>query len=852
MVLIETQNNKEEEEKASILSDDDKIAVQDIFIHPREGISLHPWAYWTNTYGLHVINDRQRILRRMDLKQHPLRIAAPKGYYSKETYGGTFQDYVEDISTPERDPGIRSAYGAAALIVESLNAREVLIGTELWSAEINNSSMLLMLEQGRAELGGGVLRILHNRITRLDYAMSIWPFRVGFTYVSERESSSNMFVEPFAAAVWWSCLALVAVLAAAQRLMANTPVEKEGAYISVLATYLQQDASAVPEGTSGRLTFIVLSISSMLVHAYYTSAIVSALMSTGRNGPDSLTSLANSKYAISSEDYDYMKYLMFDVETNRDDLEYLKKKKKTSKFYQGIERGVQLIQEGNTAYHTEYNQLYPRMKFFTDDQICKLQYVDTIPELLSLNERMNQMIDTISERYEKHIDFNMAPFYLILALLIQCSLTYADVQSPKNETESIEIIAEADEIESSAKDNDKILKSTGVNDEKVEKVDIESDNPKSDTEDVLIKDFRTATNDWVDTFLGSSSSLSPSSSVSLMAQATNSNKSPEEQLEEIKEVASEITMAIQSEVTNLLSYALNLVDKDVEDNNRRKRRSIETPMDSSQLVMKLLNHIKSNNEYQNIAIEKMMSAQEIADKYGIEFSPDPEILSDLAFAANEQAKELTSILLDACDIQNSSCSIAVQDETVNITGNSVPMDNATCYVFSTEYPDCDTKTKLKSSISESHEHQFQVAPTVPSNHIHHGDNHAGFNYYSYPYETQIASPPVQPSYSTVSPKPTFYDSISYNPNEYYGPYCSMDQMAYPMYPFEEPLDLQPELVGEEYEEIVSSRVIIEQDEEPGSATVNHVMTYTVSEKAHFRTPQIEKLPQQMQYYFFLM
>lgn len=73
------------------------------------------------------------------------------------------------------------------------------------------------------------------------------------------------------------------------------------------------DASAVPKGLSGRWTFMVLSVCAMLVHAYYTSAIVSALMSAGSGGPDSLRSLADSKYAIASEDYSYMRYLFFDV-----------------------------------------------------------------------------------------------------------------------------------------------------------------------------------------------------------------------------------------------------------------------------------------------------------------------------------------------------------------------------------------------------------------------------------------------------------------------------------------------------------------------------------------------------------
>ncbi|XP_045539280.1 uncharacterized protein LOC106718577 [Papilio machaon] len=361
---------------ATVLS---QTFYDDVYIHPRDGVATNVWAYWNPT-GIQITHGRERILRRLDLKQYPLRIATPLGQYSADWYNGTFKDYLLDVSMPEHDSGVRCAYAASLLLIEALNAKDVLYPTELWSTEIHNSSMLLMLSYGSADLGGGVLRILPNRITRLDYALPIWPFRVGFTYLSERESSSNMFVVPFTAAVWWTCFGFVLLMTLAQRVTAMKPVEKEGAFMAVLATYLQQDASAVPEGASGRWTFVVVSVFSMLIHAYYTSAIVSDLMSTGRSGPDSLRALADSKYAIASEDYDYMRYLMFDVETNWDELEYLKNKKLTSRFYVDMERGVDLIRRGYTAYHTEYNQLYPHLKTFTDDQLCKLQYVDTIPE----------------------------------------------------------------------------------------------------------------------------------------------------------------------------------------------------------------------------------------------------------------------------------------------------------------------------------------------------------------------------------------------------------------------------------------------------------------------------------------
>lgn len=70
---------------------------------------------------------------------------------------------------------------------------------------------------------------------------------VGFTYLSERESSSNMYVEPFTAGVWWSCLAIGCSLALAQRVSSRSQEEKDGSFYAVLATWLQQGTDLMPE-----------------------------------------------------------------------------------------------------------------------------------------------------------------------------------------------------------------------------------------------------------------------------------------------------------------------------------------------------------------------------------------------------------------------------------------------------------------------------------------------------------------------------------------------------------------------------------------------------------------------------
>ncbi|XP_052752084.1 uncharacterized protein LOC113521088 [Galleria mellonella] len=389
VVLLKTQpmTPKYTEDDTDYPTFNETLYIEDIMVHPRDGASEHAWAYWTKYSGLKVTHDRERTLRRRNFRNYPVRIAAPISNYSPKTYKGSFIDYMAD--TTMHDAGIRCGYTASELIIEALNATKVVQVTTTWLQKTNvseaHTSMFMLLLTAQTELAAGALRPTYERISILDYITPIWLFSVGFTYLAERDSSSNMYIQPFDSSVWWSCLVIGFTLALAQRITASNSEEKAEAFMSVLATWLQQDANAVPTGIAGRWTFSVMSICSMLVHAYYTSAIVSALMSSGRGGPNTLKELGDSNYEIKSEYQDFMNSHFFNVTTKWYDMEYLKKKKsiKPSNVYLDIEHGVEKIKRGTLAYHAEYHQLYSHYKTFSDVELCKIKKIDTIPEKMS-------------------------------------------------------------------------------------------------------------------------------------------------------------------------------------------------------------------------------------------------------------------------------------------------------------------------------------------------------------------------------------------------------------------------------------------------------------------------------------
>lgn len=60
-------------------------------------------------------------------------------------------------------------------------------------------------------------------------------------------------------------------------------------------------------------------------------------------------------------------------------MEYLKKKKMTADLYKPIKQGVDIVRSGTAAYNSEFNNFYQLLNTLSDNHVCKLAYLDTLP-----------------------------------------------------------------------------------------------------------------------------------------------------------------------------------------------------------------------------------------------------------------------------------------------------------------------------------------------------------------------------------------------------------------------------------------------------------------------------------------
>lgn len=132
----------------------------------------------------------------------------------------------------------------------------------------------------------------------------------------------------------------------------------------------------------GRIVYLNLLILSIFLYNYYTSSLVSSLLSTKPNVFKSIKELYNSDLKFSIENQPYTITYILQM---KDDF-YIQNLNST-KIYQlgrpnflSIEEGLAKVKEGGFAYHTEATSAYPLIaKTFEQEEICDLNEIDFVP-----------------------------------------------------------------------------------------------------------------------------------------------------------------------------------------------------------------------------------------------------------------------------------------------------------------------------------------------------------------------------------------------------------------------------------------------------------------------------------------
>ncbi|XP_061519115.1 ionotropic receptor 75a [Anopheles gambiae] len=237
---------------------------------------------------------------------------------------------------------------------------------------------------------GIIMRL--SRQPELDSIHYSWAFETGFIYKITPDigskSEGNGFVAPFSLPVWVALLLSLALSVLVLQYLARLSADERNtratmAYVlDVMACVAQQGVPNVSRLVPTRVAVIVLLVANLVLYNYYTSTVVSGLLSSQMIGPETIAQVIDSPLLLSLTDTGYHRILLREqtlpYSTRMHERKALPPRSPNDlPLFTDVEHAVPYLRRGGHVLHCELTEVYPAIaNQFTANEICELRTVE--------------------------------------------------------------------------------------------------------------------------------------------------------------------------------------------------------------------------------------------------------------------------------------------------------------------------------------------------------------------------------------------------------------------------------------------------------------------------------------------
>uniref|UniRef100_A0A182I7M8 Ionotropic receptor 75a N-terminal domain-containing protein n=1 Tax=Anopheles arabiensis TaxID=7173 RepID=A0A182I7M8_ANOAR len=237
---------------------------------------------------------------------------------------------------------------------------------------------------------GIIMRL--SRQPELDSIHYSWAFETGFIYKITPDigskSEGNGFVAPFSLPVWVALLLSLALSVLVLQYLARLSADERNtratmAYVlDVMACVAQQGVPNVSRLVPTRVAVIVLLVANLVLYNYYTSTVVSGLLSSQMIGPETIAQVIDSPLLLSLTDTGYHRILLREqtlpYSTRMHERKALSPRSPNDlPLFTDVEHAVPYLRRGGHVLHCELTEVYPAIaNQFTANEICELRTVE--------------------------------------------------------------------------------------------------------------------------------------------------------------------------------------------------------------------------------------------------------------------------------------------------------------------------------------------------------------------------------------------------------------------------------------------------------------------------------------------
>ncbi|CAG9857173.1 unnamed protein product [Phyllotreta striolata] len=213
-------------------------------------------------------------------------------------------------------------------------------------------------------------------------------------------------LKPFASNTW--CLFIISGLAIGISInlafwveyifgKINTKYSLCTSMVITISVLTQQGSSIVPFGTAGRIIYLNLLVFSIIIYNYYTSSLVSSLLSTVPDAIGTIKELYESNLKVVVEKRPYTLTYILQQKNNR----YIDLLNRTKIFENDIpnylppEEGIAKVRLGTHAYHTDDVTAYFLLDREDQELVCDLAEINLI---------QNSDIGLVLQKYSQYTE----------------------------------------------------------------------------------------------------------------------------------------------------------------------------------------------------------------------------------------------------------------------------------------------------------------------------------------------------------------------------------------------------------------------------------------------------------------
>src|SRR5690349_14927920 len=153
-------------------------------------------------------------------------------------------------------------------------------------------------------------------------------------------------------------------------LQKNKQISGVRAFVLTLGVFCQQGFAEIPRKLSTRLFLFTTIVCSLIIYQFYSSFIVSSLLTESPKTINTIRKLIDSRLHVGIEEQNY-NYDFFDKTNDKVALELFKKKIEKQKNFFDIDEGVKRMHKGGFAFQVDTSNAYRLISdTFTEEEIC--------------------------------------------------------------------------------------------------------------------------------------------------------------------------------------------------------------------------------------------------------------------------------------------------------------------------------------------------------------------------------------------------------------------------------------------------------------------------------------------------